>query len=60
MKLKSALTFSLLALGTATAIQAQEVKLNIPGQPAAAAACLCGGGMGERAAYDGGGGGNNI
>jgi FKBP-type peptidyl-prolyl cis-trans isomerase len=37
MKLKSALTFSLLALGTATAIQAQEVKLNIPGQPAAAA-----------------------
>jgi FKBP-type peptidyl-prolyl cis-trans isomerase len=38
MKLKSALTFSLLALGTATAIQAQEVKLNIPGQPAAAAA----------------------
>jgi len=38
MKLKSALTFSLLALGTATAIQAQEVKLNIPGQPAAPAA----------------------
>ena len=36
MKLKSALTLSLLALGTATAIHAQEVKLNIPGQPAAA------------------------
>ena len=33
MKLKSAFTLSLLALGTATAIQAQEVKLNIPGQP---------------------------
>lgn len=38
MKLKSALTFSLLALGTAAAIQAQEVKLNIPGQTAAPAA----------------------
>jgi FKBP-type peptidyl-prolyl cis-trans isomerase len=38
MKLKSALTLSLLALGTAAAIQAQEVKLNIPGQPAAASA----------------------
>ena len=37
MKLKSALTLSLLALGTTAAIQAQEVKLNIPGQPAAAA-----------------------
>ena len=35
MKLKSAFTLSLLALGTAAAIQAQEVKLNIPGQPAA-------------------------
>ncbi len=38
MKLKSALTLSLLALGTATAIHAQEVKLNIPGQAAAAPA----------------------
>ena len=37
MKLKSALTLSLLALGTTAAIQAQEVKLNIPGQAAAAA-----------------------
>jgi FKBP-type peptidyl-prolyl cis-trans isomerase len=37
MKLKSALTLSLLALGTTAATQAQEVKLNIPGAPAAAA-----------------------
>ena len=36
MKLKSTLALSLLALGTAAAIQAQEVKLNIPGQPGAA------------------------
>lgn len=41
MKLKSILTTGLLALGTATAVLAQEVKLNIPGKtdaPAPAAA----------------------
>ena len=38
MKPKSVFTLSLLALGTAAAIQAQEVKLIIPGQPVAAPA----------------------
>ena len=38
MKLKSALTLSLLALGTATAIHAEEVKINLPGMPAAGGA----------------------
>lgn len=35
MKLKSALTLSLLALGTATAIHAEEVKINVPSLPSA-------------------------
>ncbi len=35
MKLKQTLTTGLLALGAATAVFAQEVKFNVPGQPAA-------------------------
>ena len=35
MKLKSILPISLLALGTLALLHAQEIKLNVPGQPAA-------------------------